>query len=170
MRFNVLAIDYDGTMAEGGRANPDVVEALREARVRGVVIVLVTGRILADLERVFPQRDLFDVIVAENGAVLAFPNGQERILGRAPSPLLMNDLWEAGISWSFGVRDPDGNEIEIYVDRRHAPDGARFWNGRWFQPYENGENVEPRRPSLEDIISVACEQVSDGGRLEGVGS
>ncbi len=25
-----------------------------------------------------------------------------------------------GISWSFGVRDPDGNDIEIYVDRRQT--------------------------------------------------
>jgi hydroxymethylpyrimidine pyrophosphatase-like HAD family hydrolase len=32
---------------------------------------LVTGRLLADLQRTFPHIDLFDIVVAENGAVLS---------------------------------------------------------------------------------------------------
>jgi hydroxymethylpyrimidine pyrophosphatase-like HAD family hydrolase len=82
MRFNVLALDYDGTIARDGRAHPAVLEAIMEARARQIVIVLVTGRIMSDLRRVLAEQGLFDAIVAENGAVLAFPRGRTRLLGR----------------------------------------------------------------------------------------
>lgn len=39
-----------------------------------------------------------------------------------------------GISWALRFKDPDGNEIEIYVDRRRSPDGAQLWGGRWHGP------------------------------------
>lgn len=126
MRFNVLALDYDGTMAEHGQANPEVIEALREARARGLVIVLVTGRIHSDLNRVFSEQDVFDVIVAENGAVLAYPNGQKRLLGRAPAPVLLDDLCEARIEFSWGecVIEADASEgtrILKMIQRRALP-------------------------------------------------
>lgn len=34
-----------------------------------------------------------------------------------------------GISWATYFRDPDGNGLEVYVDRRHQPDGRRVWDG-----------------------------------------
>jgi hydroxymethylpyrimidine pyrophosphatase-like HAD family hydrolase len=85
MKFSVLALDYDGTIARDGRAHPAVLEAIREARARQIVIVLVTGRIMSDLRRVLAEQGLFDAIVAENGAVLAFPSRRTRLLGRPPS-------------------------------------------------------------------------------------
>ena len=39
-----------------------------------------------------------------------------------------------GISWAFRFKDPDRNEIEIYVDRRHTPGGTLLWGGRWHMP------------------------------------
>ena len=41
-----------------------------------------------------------------------------------------------GISWAVRFKDPDGNEVEIYVDRRHSPGGALLWGGRWHTPVE----------------------------------
>jgi catechol 2,3-dioxygenase len=38
-----------------------------------------------------------------------------------------------GISWAFRFKDPDSNEIEIYVDRRHSPGGTARWGGRWHE-------------------------------------
>ena len=73
MKFSVLALDYDGIIARDGHADPAVLEAIREARSHQIVIALVTGRILSDLQRVLAEQGLFDVIVAENGAVRAFP-------------------------------------------------------------------------------------------------
>lgn len=102
MKFNVLALDYDGTIASHGHLHSEVALAIREARAKGITVVLVTGRILSDLRRVMKQRDLFDAIVAENGAVLAFPNGWTRVLGRPPSKELLSLLCDDGIEVAFG--------------------------------------------------------------------
>lgn len=69
MKFSVLALDYAGTIAIDGVLDSDVRAALEEIRARGIITVLVTGRILSDLRRVMGDLRLFD----ENGAVLSFP-------------------------------------------------------------------------------------------------
>jgi catechol 2,3-dioxygenase len=33
------------------------------------------------------------------------------------------------ISWALYFNDPDGNGLELYLDRREAPDGAPLWHG-----------------------------------------
>lgn len=35
-----------------------------------------------------------------------------------------------GISWATYFNDPDGNGLEVYVDRRHAAGGRAIWQGR----------------------------------------
>jgi hydroxymethylpyrimidine pyrophosphatase-like HAD family hydrolase len=114
MKFSILAIDYDGTMARHGHALPEVVAAIREARSQGITVVLVTGRILDDLRRVLTEEDLFDVIVTENGAVLGFPNGGTRVLGRPASRELLSELCEGRIECAFG-------ECIIEADAATAP-------------------------------------------------
>ena len=37
MRFRVLALHYDGTIAEGGALVPEVKVAIQEARAQGIV-------------------------------------------------------------------------------------------------------------------------------------
>ena len=73
MRFLALASDYDGTLAYDGRVNDITIKALESLRATGRKLILISGRIFADLERVFPRLDLFDVVVAENGAVIYSP-------------------------------------------------------------------------------------------------
>ena len=85
MRYLVLATDYDGTLATHGRVNDETVAALDRLRASGRKTMLVTGRELNDLLRVFPQADLFDCIVAENGPLLYWPaTGKEQVLGSRP--------------------------------------------------------------------------------------
>lgn len=48
-----------------------------------------------------------------------------------------------GISWAFRFKDPDGNEIEIYVDRRNSPGGTQLWKGRWHGPLKSEEKPSP---------------------------
>jgi len=73
--FRAVAVDFDGTLAEGEVA-PDTLAALGEARARGVRVILVTGRIMSELRAVFPELDDWvDAVVAENGAVLVSPAG-----------------------------------------------------------------------------------------------
>ena len=73
MKFRVLALDYDGTIAQDGQLNQDVRLAISEARSRGLVVVIVTGRNLRDLRQVAGDLDFLDAVVAENGAVISFP-------------------------------------------------------------------------------------------------
>src|SRR5687767_9711289 len=85
MRYYALVCDYDGTLASGGRVDEDVIAALKRVRSSGRKLLLVTGRHLDDLMRVFPHVDLFDRVVAENGALLYEPaSRKEKVLSEAP--------------------------------------------------------------------------------------
>jgi len=48
-----------------------------------------------------------------------------------------------GISWAMRLKDPDRNEVEIYLDRRHSPSGARLWGGRWYGPLDIEDEPTP---------------------------
>ena len=86
MRYFALATDYDGTLAHHGQVDESTVEALRRFRQSGRKLILVTGRLLPDLERAFPHLDLFDRVVAENGAVVFDPATREKRVLAAPPP------------------------------------------------------------------------------------
>src|SRR5262245_65329584 len=77
MRYLVLACDYDGTLARDGFMDASTAEALRALRDSGRKTLLVTGRELADLFSLLPDLDLFDRVVAENGAMLYRPATKE---------------------------------------------------------------------------------------------
>ncbi len=74
MKLSVLALDYDGTIARNDTLDDGVRTAIAEARTRGVTVILVTGRILDELSRVAESLHLVDAVVAENGAVVHFPD------------------------------------------------------------------------------------------------
>ncbi|HEX5221828.1 MAG TPA: HAD family hydrolase [Verrucomicrobiae bacterium] len=73
MRFNVLATDYDGTLAHSGQVDAATLQAIERLRASGRHAILVTGREVESLKRIFPRLDLFEMVVAENGAVLYYP-------------------------------------------------------------------------------------------------
>jgi len=88
--FRALACDYDGTLATQDTIAASTLEALQRARAAGIRLVLVTGRILLELARVCERLDVFDAVVAENGAVLYFPaDSAVRDEGPAPSLRLL---------------------------------------------------------------------------------
>ena len=81
-----LACDYDGTLAEHGRVDDVSRAALVRFRESGRKLILVTGRQLDDLIDVFPGYDVFDRIVAENGAVFYDASTKEVTSLAAPPP------------------------------------------------------------------------------------
>lgn len=84
--FRAVAIDFDGTLADG-RVAPDTLAALAEVRARQIRVILVTGRIMDELRAVFPDAgDHVDAVVAENGAVLAAQAGVCLWLPPSPAP------------------------------------------------------------------------------------
>ena len=121
MHYAAFATDYDGTIAHDGVVDPPTIAALERLRASGRRLILVTGRELNDLFRVLPQIDLFDRVVAENGAVLYRPDTKaERNLAEPPPPRFAQRLREAGV-------DPlsVGRVIVAHVAAERGPRAGR---------------------------------------------
>lgn len=104
MKYLALATDYDGTLAEDGRVNETTVTSLRKIIDSGRKIILVTGRELDELLEIFPAINLFEKVVAENGAVLYTPaNKTEKLLCERPPEEFFLKLKAKGLERiSFG--------------------------------------------------------------------
>jgi hypothetical protein len=99
MPIRTLATDYDGTIATHGTVDPDTIGALRRLRDAGGTLILVTGRELPQLKEVFPDLPLFHAVVAENGALLYWPEtGKERPLNDPPEEPFVRALKERGVT------------------------------------------------------------------------
>jgi hypothetical protein len=98
-----LACDYDGTIADDGTVSAQTVRALNRFRASGRVLILVTGRELADLKQVFSELNLFEYVVTENGATLYQPLTQvEETLAPPPSEPFVELLKVRGVPVSVG--------------------------------------------------------------------
>src|SRR5499433_1044551 len=98
MRYHALACDYDGTLAHDGRVNDETVAALERLRGSGRRLIMVTGRELDDLRQNFSQLDLFDRVVAENGALLHNPKERkEKLLAEPPHEDFVRLLGKRGV-------------------------------------------------------------------------
>lgn len=93
MRYHVLACDYDGTLAHHGKVSKRTVAALEKLKDSGRRLMLVTGRELDDLAGQLPELEMFDQVVAENGALLYTPaTHTEKQLGEPPSSAFVQAL------------------------------------------------------------------------------
>jgi len=103
--FRAVAVDFDGTLAEGPVA-PDMLVALAEARARGIWVILMTGRIMSELRSVFPEVDnhVVDAVVAENGALVVAPVGVRTLA----APV---DRAVSGALTASGSADPTGQVL-----------------------------------------------------------
>jgi hydroxymethylpyrimidine pyrophosphatase-like HAD family hydrolase/energy-coupling factor transporter ATP-binding protein EcfA2 len=104
VNIHVFATDYDGTIAEGNRVSETTARALARVRATGRKLLLVTGRMLPDLQAVCPDLErMFDAVVAENGALVYVPERREtRTLGDAPEPALIEALARRGVPIALG--------------------------------------------------------------------
>jgi hypothetical protein len=101
-QIRALAVDFDGTLTLGGRPADEVLAALARFRATGRQTLLVTGRIWDELLGVFPDVIAhFDLIVAENGAVV-FHNGILRAITEPVDPLFDDGLVAAGVPFRRG--------------------------------------------------------------------
>src|SRR5438445_1993618 len=98
MRYLALACDYDGTLAHDGCVDKPTLAALERFRATGRKLILVTGRELEDLFGTFPHTDLFERVLAENGALLYRPaTKEEKRLAEPPSEKFVRVLRERGV-------------------------------------------------------------------------
>ncbi len=98
MRYFALACDYDGTIATHGVVDEKTLSALRRFKSSGRKLILVTGRVLDELVIVFPELNVFDLVVCENGAVLYRPSTHEEVILNEPTPeVFVRMLEEKGV-------------------------------------------------------------------------
>ncbi|HZS66945.1 MAG TPA: HAD family hydrolase [Burkholderiales bacterium] len=98
MRYLALATDFDNTPASEGRVSGAARAALGRLRASDRRAILVTGRLLDDLLRLCDCIDLFDYIVAENGALLYEPKSREStLLGEPPPPQFVETPRRRGV-------------------------------------------------------------------------
>ena len=119
MKLAAIAIDYDGTIADKGVFDPGARDAIAQLRLHGLAVILVTGRRLDELTRVAGNVGCFSAIVAENGAVLHFPeSGRHAVIGHAPSPRLIDALQRRGIDVVVGesVIETDASRATSVLD------------------------------------------------------
>lgn len=104
MRYSTLATDYDGTIAHDGVVSPRTIACLEAFRASGGTLILVTGRELDELIVVCPRIDLFELVVAENGALLYRPaDGFKKPLSPPPPEHFLEDLRSRGVPFSAGA-------------------------------------------------------------------
>ena len=171
MKFSVLALDYDGTIARDGSLDPDVRSAIAEVRSRGIAVVLVTGRILEELRQMTGGLGFVDAVVAENGAVLAFSSGNSRLIGHPAPPIFLEELRRRGIEFKAGQcvveTDADMGYTSLGGDQRIGatadprlqpwpPDDASSGNQQRHWPAR----------STYDAASFASQRNCDWGRGE----
>ena len=108
-----LVTDYDGTIAHDGTVDGFAPAALAWLRAAGWHLVLATGRELDDLRLLMPQLDLFEHVVAENGAVLHAPASGAVCLLAAPLP----SSFATGLS-ATGVQPIHVGKVMLQPERR----------------------------------------------------
>ena len=119
MKLAAIALDYDGTIARGDALDPTVREAVAAARAAGIVVLLVTGRILEDLRRVAGDLHFVDIVVAENGAVIHFPaTGHLSMLAGGIPDGFVTDLRRRGIGFGRGqcLVDADAYDAPLMLE------------------------------------------------------
>ena len=103
MRYYALATDYDGTIAHDGIVDEPTLQALERLCASGRHLLLVTGRRMDDLIQTFPRTDIFEIVVAENGALLYFPSDRcETVLGEPPPEKFGRALRDQGVPVAEG--------------------------------------------------------------------
>ncbi|MEO8257316.1 MAG: HAD family hydrolase [Acidobacteriota bacterium] len=113
VKLSVIALDYDGTIARGEALEPSVREAIAAARTAGIIVLLVTGRILDELRRVAGDLHFVDGVIAENGAVLHFPeSGRTSLLAPQVPERFLAELRRRGLPFAAGtcLVDADAND------------------------------------------------------------
>lgn len=116
MRYLALAVDYDGTAATENSLSSATAAAIERLHISGRRVVLVTGRRVDDLLSVCPRIALFNLVVAENGAVIYDPQRREQIPVATPLP--------AQFAERLRARGAASVEVGKVIVATHEPHGA----------------------------------------------
>jgi len=123
--IELIALDIDGTLiGDDLEIGPRTRAAVRAARRRGVVVSLVTGRMVSSALRFARELELDAPIVGYQGAIIrAMPTTDSKRLGKllvhTPLPA---DVAREIVSWTRSVGlDPHLNHLERFIVRSDDP-------------------------------------------------
>ena len=133
MYCRAIACDFDGTGATDGHPAPELYAALAAARAQGIVTLLVTGRVLEEVQRACEELSPFDAVVAENGAVIYLCGiGRTIQIGDPPPEHFLGELRASGVPFHTGAvvvgtwEQHTHQSLELI--RRHGFDGQLVYN------------------------------------------
>ena len=123
--IELIALDIDGTLiGDDLEIGPRTRAAVRAARQRGVIVSLVTGRMVSSALRYARELELDAPIVGYQGAIIrAMPATDSRRLGKlyVHTPLRA-DVAREIVSWTRSVGlDPHLNHLERFIVRSDDP-------------------------------------------------
>lgn len=99
MKWQALATDFDGTIASDGVVDEPTQKALLQLQATGCKTLLVTGRELPEFQALNVFLPMFDLVVAENGAVIFDPKtGQSTCLAASPPEAFLQELTARGVT------------------------------------------------------------------------
>ncbi len=133
MYCRVIACDFDGTGAVNGHPAPELYAALAAAQAQGIVTLLVTGRVLEDVQRACEEFSPFDAVVAENGAVMHLCElGRTIQIGSPPPDCFLGELRAQGVPFHtgnviVGTWEQHANKL-LEVIRRFGIDAQLVFN------------------------------------------
>ena len=171
MRYLLVATDYDGTIASQGQVDDSALAALERVRASGRKLILVTGRHLPDLNKVFNKLDLFHRVVAENGALLYRPaSRQEKLLCEPPPQRLLLRLRELQIPFSVGrgivaTREPHQGAV-LNAIRKLGLELHVIFNKGAVMVLPSGVNKETGLKAALDELGVSPHNVVGFGDAE----
>jgi hydroxymethylpyrimidine pyrophosphatase-like HAD family hydrolase len=157
MYCRVIACDFDGTGAANGQMEPQVAAALGKAQAQGFATLLVTGRVLEDVQAACAELQMFDAVVAENGAIVWLCRlGRTIQLGTPPPERFFGELRAGGVPFHtgavvVGTWDRHASQL-LELIRRLGIDGQLIFNREALMLLPSGINkaVGVRR-ALEEL-------------------
>ncbi|MEQ1868939.1 MAG: HAD hydrolase family protein [Vicinamibacterales bacterium] len=136
MKLSAIALDYDGTIARNDVLSPDVRHAISVLRTKGILVMLVTGRILDELRRVAGSLHFVDAVIAENGAVVHYPDkGITSALAPPVPDAMLAEIRRRGIPFRNGLSIVDTRADEA----PHLLDIIRALELPWVLAFNAGQ-------------------------------
>ncbi|MFG0241842.1 MAG: HAD hydrolase family protein [Phycisphaerales bacterium JB054] len=173
-RYDMLALDLDGTVLDrSSKVRPAVAEAIEAARRAGLLVVVCTGRGLAESREAIEAIGQTDPVIVAGGSIIADPATSRTIHRFSMHPTLTKRLTDLLLGSGHPVlvlKDPHASGYDYLVvtgSRRLTLDPVTQW---WFEEMDVSIRLATdvaRDPHPEHTVRVGvCAPASELESLE----
>jgi Cof subfamily protein (haloacid dehalogenase superfamily) len=171
MPIRLLALDLDGTLLNSrGELSERNFNAIRQARVMGVSVAIVTGRRFRDARPLALQLGLDVPVISHNGALTKHATTLETVKALLMPLEAAREVIEAGMSYGADALvsdDPDGPGLLVY-DHINDDNLALVKYIEWSRRTVGDDPAETVRrvPSLREYLDHEPIHIAFSGRCE----